>query len=130
MALAEREVRQTTVADGNAVETTRQVANPAAEQDHKKDVVSRVVWFIAGVILTLLALRFILALLGANAASGFVDFIYGVTAPLVAPFFGVFGYTPVLGSSRFELYTLLAMAIYALVAYGISKLANITRRTA
>jgi hypothetical protein len=130
MALAEKQVRETTVQDGNAVETTRSVQNPAAEVDHKKDVASRIVWFIAGVILTLLALRFLFALLGANPASGFTSFIYSITAPLVAPFFGVFGYDFVAGQSRFETFTLLAIAIYALIAYGISRLLTITRRGA
>ncbi|HEX8182921.1 MAG TPA: hypothetical protein VF575_04965 [Candidatus Saccharimonadales bacterium] len=130
MALAEREIQETTTQDGNTVQQTRRVENPVASNDYKKNVASRVVWYIAGVILALLALRFLLALLGANAASGFVSFIYSITKPLVSPFFGVFGYDPAAGVSRFETYTLLAMVIYALVAYGIAKLFTLTRREA
>jgi hypothetical protein len=129
MALAERQVQETTVQDANATQTTRRVDNPVAEDDHKKNVAARVVWFIAGVILTLLALRFLLALLGANPASGLATFVYGVTKPLVAPFFGVFGYDFTDGAKRFESFTLLAMVIYSLIAYGIAKLLTITRRT-
>jgi len=130
MALPEREVRETTVQTGNAVETTQQISDPRADENYHKDVVSRVVWFIAGVLLALLALRFIFALLGANPSSGFANFIYTVTYPFVAPFFGLFSYDFTAGVSRFEAFTLVAMAIYSLIAYGISKLANITRRTA
>jgi len=130
MALAEREVRETTVQTGNAVETTQQISDPRADENYHKDVVSRVVWFIAGVLLALLALRFIFALLGANPSSGFANFIYTVTYPFVAPFFGLFSYDFTAGVSRFEAFTLVAMAIYSLIAYGISKLANITRRSA
>jgi hypothetical protein len=130
MALAERQVRETTVQDGDAVQTTRQVEHPVAEQDFHKNVAARVVWFIAGVILVLLGLRFLLALLGANAGSGFVSFVYGITAPLVAPFFGIFNYNFTAGQARFEMFTLLAMLIYALIAYGIAKLVTITSRTA
>lgn len=121
-------VRQTTVQDGGVVDTTRQVENPLAERDHKKNVAARVVWFIAGILLSLLAIRFALALLGANPASGFVNFIYDVTYPFVAPFFGVFSYNFTAGQTRFETYTLLAMAIYALVAYGIARALTLTRR--
>jgi hypothetical protein len=130
MALAQREVRETTVNSGDAVETTRQVGSPTADRDHGKVVAARVVWFIAGVILVLLALRFLFALLGANAANGLVSFVYAVTYPLVAPFFGIFGYNFTAGQSRFESFTLLAMLFYALLAWGISKLATLTRRTA
>lgn len=128
MALAERQVEETTTQEGDAVQATRRVDSPAAEQDFHKDLAARIVWFIAGVLLVLLGLRFLLALLGANATSGFTSFIYSVTHPLVAPFFGVFGYKYVTGGSRFEIYTLLAMLIYALIAYAIARLVTITRR--
>lgn len=128
MALAEKQVRETVVQDGNTVQSTRQVDSPRVEEDHKKDVAQRVIWYVAGVILSLLALRFVFALLGANAANGFVDFIYGVTGPLVSPFFGIFNYDFTEGVARFEAFTLVAMLIYALIAYGIAKLFTLTRR--
>ena len=129
MALAEREVQETTVQSGNAVETTQQIRDPRADENYHKDVASRIVGFIAGVLLSLLALRFVFALLGANTGNAFANFIYSVTYPFVAPFFGMFGYDFTAGVSRFEAFTLVAIAIYALLAYGISKLVNITRRT-
>lgn len=132
MATSEQRVRQTTMSDGSTVDTTRRVdervVDPVEEGEHKRNVAVRVVWFIAGVINALLAIRFVLALLGANPASGFVNFIYDITYPLVAPFFGVFGYNAVLGNARFEFYTLLAMLIYSLLAFGIARLLTITRR--
>ena len=88
-------------------------------------VASRVVWFIAGVILVLLAFRFGLALLGANPNNAFADFIYDVSYPFVAPFFGLFGYDLQYGVSRFEIFTLVAMAVYTVVAWGIAKLVTI-----
>lgn len=128
MALAEKEVRETTVQTGNTVETTQQVHDPAAADEHRSDVVERVIWFIAGVLLTLLAIRFVLALLGANPENGFANFIYTLSTPFVSPFFSLFGYDFTAGASRFELFTLVAMAVYALIAYGIAKLATITRQ--
>jgi hypothetical protein len=91
--------------------------------------VSRIIWFVAGVILLLLAFRFVLSLLGANTTNGFAQFIYNTSHPFVAPFFGLFNYNNIqYGISRFEVYTLIAMAVYAAVAWVLSALANIGRR--
>ncbi|HSH55488.1 MAG TPA: hypothetical protein VK983_01520 [Candidatus Limnocylindrales bacterium] len=128
MALVQREIQETTVANGNAVETTQRINDPVAADDHRKDVAARVVWFITGVLLSLLALRFLFALLGANPANGFANFIYTVTTPFVAPFFGLFRYDFTAGVSRFETFTLVAMAIYALIGYAIAKALTLTRR--
>lgn len=86
---------------------------------------ARIVWFIAGVLLTILALRFVLVLLGANRTNGFADFVYSISHPFAAPFFSLFNYDLNYGVSHFELSTLVAMAVYALVAYGIAKLVTI-----
>ncbi|MGB8644826.1 MAG: YggT family protein [Anaerolineae bacterium] len=69
----------------------------------------------------LIAIRFILRLFGANPDAGFAQFIYGLTAPLVAPFAGLFG-TPLFGGSAFEFTSLVAMLIYVLLAWVIVKL--------
>ncbi len=87
-----------------------------------------VVQYIVGILLSLLAVRFLLALFGASQTNGFVDFIYGVTAPLVAPFQGLFNITSTAGVARFEFETLFAGFIYALVGVGIVKLMDIFRR--
>lgn len=88
---------------------------------------ARVVWYIAGVLLAVLGLRFVLALLGANPNNEFANFIYSLSHPFVAPFFSLFGYDLRYGVSRFETFTLVAMAIYALIAYGIVRLVTINK---
>ncbi|HSX04928.1 MAG TPA: hypothetical protein VLF69_00440 [Candidatus Saccharimonadales bacterium] len=88
---------------------------------------ARVVWYIAGVLLAVLGLRFVLALLGANPNNEFANFIYSISHPFVAPFFSLFGYDLRYGVSRFETFTLVAMAIYALVAWGIARLVTISK---
>jgi hypothetical protein len=85
-------------------------------------VAQRVVWYITGVIVALLALRLVLQLLGANVGNGFVDFIYSLSGVFAAPFFGMFSYEPSYGVSYFEVSTLVAVIIYALVGWGIAKL--------
>jgi len=80
------------------------------------DTGQRVIWFIAGLFLIDLGLRFFFKLTGANAGSGFANFIYGTTEPLVAPFRGIFG-AAASGAAVFEPVTLVAMLVYALVAW-------------
>ena len=89
-------------------------------------IAQRLVWFIVGVIDALIAIRFILLLLGANQSAGFVDFIYGLTAVFVAPFVGIFG-QPTYGSFVFEWSSILAIVVYSLIALGIAKLITLTR---
>ncbi len=82
---------------------------------------TQVVWYILGVLETLLLFRFVLKFLGANPSAGFTSFIYGATYIFAAPFLNVFRITQIEGSI-FEWTTLLAIAVYGLIAYGIVKL--------
>lgn len=113
---------------GVTTETTRvddeDSVTPAA-QSQQSSIAARIVWFIAGVVLAILAFRFVLVLLGANPANSFTNFIYTVSHPFAAPFFGVFGYSLKYGVSRIEVSTLVAMAVYALIAYGVVRLLTI-----
>ncbi|OGY32347.1 MAG: hypothetical protein A3C02_04370 [Candidatus Andersenbacteria bacterium RIFCSPHIGHO2_02_FULL_45_11] len=82
---------------------------------------TQIVWYILGLLEVLLLFRFLLKLLGANPAAGFTNFIYDVTYLFAAPFLNVFRITRIEGSI-FEWTTLLAMAVYWIVAMGIVKL--------
>ncbi|OVE78491.1 hypothetical protein BVY00_02680 [bacterium G20] len=89
----------------------------------------RIIWFAAGILLTLLAFRFVLSLLGANRGNGFANFIYDASHPFIAPFFNLFNYNIVdYGVARVEIYTLFAMAVYAFVAWILAELVTIGRR--
>ncbi len=90
---------------------------------------TNVIWFVSGVILILLAFRFLLTLLGANSGNGFADFIYFTSHPFVAPFFGLFSYQQQFGAAHFEAYTLVAMAVYWVVAWLLTSLVNLNRPT-
>lgn len=81
--------------------------------------VARVVNVIATLIIVLLAFRFLFALLGANKGNAITDFVYVTSQPLVAPFFGMFNFKANYGVSTFELETLIAMVVYALIAWAI-----------
>src|ERR1700730_333834 len=88
--------------------------------------VIQTVWWIVGFIEVLIAIRLVLKLLGANPAP-FVRFMYDVTWPLVAPFHGIFN-TPQEGRSVLEPESLVAMAIYALIGWGIVSLIRLMAR--
>ena len=81
-------------------------------------ILARVVSYVFGVIEVLIALRFALLLFGANAAAGFVAFIYGASSPFMAPFNAVFQ-TQTAAGATFEWSALVALAVYALIAWGI-----------
>lgn len=103
----------------------RQIREVSTARVSGSTVAVRIIWFIAGAILILLAFRFVLALLGANPANAFANFIYTTSYPFVAPFFGLFSYDRQYGVSRFEIYTLVAMAVYAVIAWGLARLFTI-----
>ena len=106
------------------VETVREVRDTA----RGPVVAARVVYWIFGVIIAFIALRMILMLLGANQGSPFVDFIYGVSGIFVAPFYGVFNYKPMYGFSVFDINSLVAIVVYALLGWGIGSLLTIGSR--
>ncbi len=121
-------VKETTTRSGNTVQKTTEVRDLQSRTEHQQNVVGRIVWFVAGIILILLAFRFLLSLLGANTTNSVADFVYNTSQPFVAPFFSLFKYSDyVYGESRFEIYTLVAMLFYAVVAWGITKLVTINR---
>ena len=118
--MAERVVRET---------VTRDADDAVIVREDGDNLVARIVWLIAGIILILLAFRFILSLLGANPANAFADFIYDASYPFVAPFFGLFSYDNIqYGVSRFEIYTLVAMLVYAALAWLLTYVATMGHR--
>lgn len=112
-------------ADGSVTETRRAVREPVSES---QNVLTNIIWFVVGVILLLLAFRFVLALLGANPGNWFASFIYSASHPFVAPFFGLFSYNYRYGVSEFEIYTLVAMVVYAVIGWLLTALVNLNHR--
>lgn len=86
------------------------------------------IYFFFGALEVLLAFRLVLKLTGASIASGFVGLIYGLTGIFILPFEGIFrrGYTQgVETTSVLEPSTLVAIIVYAVLAWGIVKLIRI-----
>ena len=118
------EVRNTEVQDGATNVQRQTVAH--TEQADGRVVASRVVWYIAGFIIVLLLLRIVLFLLGVNQGTGFVDFIYAVSGVFAAPFAGIFP-APEYGKFFFDTASVVAIVVYALVAWGIAKLFTLNK---
>ena len=87
------------------------------------------VYYFFGALEILLAFRLILKLTGASLASGFVKMIYGITGIFTWPFEGIFRRAFAQGvetTSVLEPATIVALAVYAIVAWGIVKLVRIS----
>ena len=83
-----------------------------------------VVGFVVGIVDILIAARFLGKLLGASSQSAFVNFIYQVSSPLVAPFKGIFGNSGS-GTNSFETASLVAIVVYAVIGWGLVVLIRI-----
>ena len=99
-----------------------------ARDGYRANLAARIVYIVGGIIIALLALRFLFALLGANPNNGIADFVYTASHPFAAPFFSLFSYNQTLGHSRFEFTTLVAIVIYALIMALLARLVSLGSR--
>jgi hypothetical protein len=95
--------------------------DPFAERRWRVYRAVQAIYLVFGIIEGLVAIRFILKALGANPNAGFSEFIYGLSAPFVAPFVGLFS-SPTYGASVLELHSIVAILVYALLAWLLAKL--------
>ena len=86
------------------------------------------IYFLFGVLEVLLLFRLVLKFMGAGITSGFVNFIYNITNLFTLPFEGIFrrGVNEGLETtSILEPATIVAIIVYAVVAWGIVMLVRI-----
>ena len=110
-------------------------ARPGVEPAYAESSMSRgasplatwvnVIYIVLAVVEGLIAIRFVLKLLAANPDAGFARLIDGLTAPLVAPFAGLLGNPASSAGNQFEVTSLAAMAVYALVAWLLTRIARL-----
>lgn len=98
------------------------VGDPYAQRRASMDKLQQALYLLFALIGALLAIRLVLRLLGANPAAPFVSQLYGITAPLVAPFVGIFG-TVQSSGSVLEPHSIVALVAYGLLAWLVVKLA-------
>ncbi len=112
------------------VTPTVETGSPQKTYQTKKAIFRsyQIIWYILGVIEVLLGFRILLKLLGASTYSGFTNFIYSLSAPFALPFAGILR-TSTSANLIFEWSTIIAMVVYAIVAYGIVALFQLVKPT-
>ncbi len=130
-------VRTLERSDGGSRQARRRGARPdenrpaADRRDRRVRKAEDVVWFLIAAVTILIFVRFVLLLFGARTGVPFVDFWYDITAPLVAPFAGMFGNIDTFNTytgQRIEIESLVAILIYSLVGYLIVLAVRLFRR--
>jgi len=104
----------------NLDEKKRSIA--AANQNSAVARIVNIVYFAFGALELALTIRVILHLIGANPGNSFANFIDGVTWPFVAMFSTLVQNPSLGGASVIEVTTLIAMLVYAVVAWVIGRL--------
>lgn len=95
--------------------------DPYAERRNIAEKLVQAIWLVFGLIEALILIRFTLRALGANPAAPFAQLIYGITAPFVAPFVGLFP-TPQADGYVLEPHALVALVVYALLAWLLARI--------
>lgn len=80
------------------------------------------IYVVFGLVIALLVLRVLLKALAANPGAAFTSFVYAATAPLVAPFQGIFATPTASNGGVLEFSSVVAIVIYALAAWAIVRL--------
>ncbi len=111
---------------GNQVENQVEVyENKNLTRENVRFQAANIIYFVLAVLEIILGLRFLFRLFGASQDNGFILFLYGFSNVFVAPFNGIFHDQTLGSASVFELSTLVAMLILALIAWGLVSLCRV-----
>jgi uncharacterized protein YggT (Ycf19 family) len=118
-------------ANGNIIERRQQVYHDTNQQRANiRYWTTAVIYFLLGVLEVILGLRWLFRLLGAHTDNTFISFLYSLSHPFVAPFNGIFNDQTLGKQGVFEFSSLIAMLVYALIAWGLVTLINLIFRPA
>jgi hypothetical protein len=82
---------------------------------------TQIFWLLFGLLEALIALRFMLKLMAANPANPFAEMVYGLSYVFVWPFLGL-TITPSAAGIVLEIPSIIAMIVYALLAWALVQL--------
>ena len=82
---------------------------------------AQIIWLLFGMLEAAIVLRIILKLMAANPANPFANLVYTFTDIFLWPFFGLTA-TPQIGGIVFELSSIVALVVYAVVAWVVVRL--------
>jgi len=100
------------------------------DEEREDFTARRAVYYVLGILEVLFIFRLVFKLLGANPDSGFVFVIYSISQAFLVPFTAIFRTATTQGietKAVLEPSTIIAMIVYALLAWGIVKLLIILR---
>lgn len=111
---------------GNRVENREEVyVNKNQSRANIRYWITTVTYFILGVLEVIMGLRLLFRLLGANQDNGFIAFLYSLSHVFVGAFNGIFNDQTIGSRGVFEVSTVIAMLVYALIAWGIVSLGRV-----
>jgi YggT family protein len=82
---------------------------------------SQVVWLLGSILQAAIGMRILLKLMAANPDAGFARFVYALTEPFLAPFFGLLP-TPGANGAVLEISSLVAMLVYGFLTWLVVRL--------
>ena len=119
----EYEVVQTSP-QGEVEHREKVVENIGAAQRQNVSRVVQFIWLVFGFLLALLGLRFFLLLIAANPENPFTRLVYNFTDLFMWPFAGLTS-TPSAGGMVLEIPAIIAMIVYALLAWALTSIVRI-----
>jgi len=116
------ERHESVVRDTAGVEHHEQeLRNRTAERMLALTKANQLVWLFVGLIDGLIAVRFVLRLIGANPQNSFASLVYDLSALFLAPFFTLTA-SPSAGRVVLEIPALIAMIVYVLLGWVIVRI--------
>ncbi len=111
---------------GNRVESREEVYEDKNQsRANTRYWITTITYYTLGVLEVILGLRLLFRLLGANQDNGFIAFLYGLSHLFVGAFNGIFNDQTIGSRGVFEVSTIIAMLVYALIAWGIVSLGRV-----
>ncbi len=86
----------------------------------------QIIWLCLGIVVAIIAMRFIFLGAGASNDNGFAGFIYAAGSALVAPFRGIVGTSSAGNGHPLEWADLVAIIVYTLAAWVVAKIVMIS----
>lgn len=119
--MAEKYEETTIHSHGDDKHVERVVLDKSAEAARTAYRVSAFIWLVFGVLISMIGLRVFLKLIAANPGNFFAQFVYSFTDIFLWPFFGLTG-NPSANGMVLEIPSIIAMVVYAIIAWAIAKL--------
>jgi hypothetical protein len=115
------QVERERIVERNEVTTNPVVRSDIDQRRYDLARLTQFIYLLTTVLEVFLAIRFTLKLIAANPAAGFAQFIYGMTDVFLVPFSGLTA-TPSAAGAVLEIPTIIAMIVYAFLAWGIVRI--------